>query len=805
MSFFTVTHPVQVPHTTTIIATTPAAKLHKTPSPPSIARPSSVLHLKALELPEILSLIGRFLSQRDALSCVLVSRAWHEAFQPVLWGHVETANDIPPEDMVSHAHYIRSLSLADLTGLDTVLDKCTRLETLILWPDAFENEEDEEDEEDEEEESDGEEEEIQMEEMLFGVKDKAQVGDMKNGGREIVLQGNSNSTVLESQCKSSNDEGEIRLLDHMPQTSPIHPMDQLELHERFSGQNLISGNKNDGSTTGINERERFRRDSGFNETSNQDSSASTTMDMSIALLGMKDAMRIQSPKETEGFHRHHHQKLKKKPQSQLTKLILRNRNLTRVEVYVDRKSPGGSFWRALAASSTSSWCPCPRLSAFQSLVNLQVYKHIKPFLQMCTRLESLDLEQCSLRQLEDSSYYTSLNFSRMKELRFGRIKGTSLQAQLLIMRQCPELRSLDWRVPRLGLPVQEFCEGLRESWPKLESLVLPESRLTDSELAQVLKCSGVVEPTARTRVRQSKAKIMDSRQFLVPDDNLNRMYNGYSGHNTKGLTRFEARRSDFANESFLALKEHGHFDTLRNLDLYQCRGLTSWMIAEILNNCPLLDSFDGYQLFARDIVSFNSDNGNGSSNDDDGYNGTWWACRRIRYLDIHITGFSSDPIQDLQRQWQTFAQLARLEHLVYLSIGGENSRTSSSVADAAESSMSASEGTTASSLSSSYATLNRSYGGIGNGGLDLRLRSGLGQLRTLKKLRMLRFTGLEQRMTEQDVLWMIENLPELKIIQGKLHINQVEQEKLEKLLERNNISAWTTYNQPYGAGHKRRQ
>ncbi|KAF9106248.1 hypothetical protein BGX27_009253 [Mortierella sp. AM989] len=826
MSSFAVTLPTPV-----VFGSLPLTET-TTPLPSNLlSPPPSPPRLKALELPEILTHIGRFLSQHDALSCVLVSRAWHEAFQPVLWGHIETANDISPEDIASHAHYIKSLSLADLTGLGTVLEKCTRLETLILWPDAFENEEDEEDDDDDDEEQD------EDGDKVEGETDQADIGQQDGGG-------NGTTDYFQSTT-------EMPQLNQLPQPPPplsAHPMDEFMQQDPSTG--VASNHHTDGTATsiamsswfGTKEGEKVRRDSGVGddtvgfvheETDNLNSRGSA--DTSVELLGIQGARSIL-PKEVHEDH-----KYCRKPQSPLAKLISRNHNLTRVEVYVERKSPGGSFWRSLAGSSTRS-SSCPRLSAFQSLVNLQVYKHIKPFLQMCTRLESLDLERCSLRQL-DASYYTSLTFSRMKELRFGRIKDTSLQTQLLIMRQCPELRSLDWRVTRLGFPVEEFCEALRNSWPKLKSLVLPESRLTDSELAQILRCSGADTTVAassslsiaraRTRAKVAVALETRSRSHAINNSNCNdSSSSSNNNNNNKGLVRFEVRRSDFANESYRALKGRGHFETLRNLDLYQCPGLASWMIAEILKGCPLLESFDGHQLFARDIVSSSNIGHSGSGNGNGNGNGRgknkqddhieWWVCRGMRFLDLHITGLASDPEQDVQRQWQIFAQLARLEELMYLSVGGKSSRTlpSSSPVITTESeasflpaiattfssppSTSLIHSSASSSSSSSAQPASSNNDGVGSGGLDLRLRSGLGQLWRLKKLRMLRFTGSEQQMTEQDVMWMIENLPELKIVQGKMHTNAEEQEKLEMILENHRISAWTMYNQPY-ARQKQKQ
>ncbi|KAG0317145.1 hypothetical protein BGZ99_006459 [Dissophora globulifera] len=691
----------------------------------------------------------------DAFSCVLVSRTWQQAFQPVLWGHVETANDISPESMKRHAHYIRSLSLADLSGLENVLDNCSRLETLILWPDAFEDEEDEEDEDeeiDEDFEGDGEEE------------DDA-IGDIRLGGvGGVGVEGGDGSVALftkgrpDSNAGGSSNSLVQRYLPLPPLPTP-HPM---ELHTQplvddgvcadGGGQDQLLGAMN-----GTFEKDgdaKVRRDSGFSD------------DTMTLTRGDGDIGQQHSP---------------------LTKLLLHNRNLTRLEVYVERKSPGGSFWRALAVppSSSTVLCPCPRLSTFQSLVNLQVYKHVKSFFQMCMRLESLTLENCSLRQLDVSYYTTKLHFPRMKELKFSRIRDTSLYCQLLIMKQCPELMSLDWRVPRLGFPVEEFCEALREDcWPKLKSLVLLESRLTDEEMARILWSTNIHFNAASANHDSLGVDRLNTTMMPVVHTDA-----------AHGLSRFEVPRSDFGLQAFRALKVRGHFWTLRHLDLLQCPGFESWMAIEILRGCPLLESFDGHQLLVRDIIAGGRGHGHGHGH---GYHGRVedWACTGIKFLNLHITGFAGEPEQDRRAHWQVFAHLARLDQLVYLSIGGRTSvRT---IAGLGLSPLSTSDAAIATTSSPPAETSHPNSAGAlttrrGTSGLDLRLRSGLGQLRTLKKLRMLRFTGLEQEMTTEDVNWMVENFPDLKHIQGRLHTDPEEQTRLEQMLERHNITAWTMY------------
>ncbi|KAF9432837.1 hypothetical protein BGZ76_010248 [Entomortierella beljakovae] len=755
-SSFAVTFPTPVFSTIPLNVAIPTVDDDDSTSKLTLFSPESFqTRINVLELPEILSLIGQYISQHDAISCVLVCRVWHEAFQPVLWEIVKTGYDISPKDVEKHAHHIKNLSLASLDGLQGALVKCTKLKTLILWPDSFDDEEDEED--DDEEEDDEEE-----------GKEEGD-GSVGNGSKEIGFQ---STTGLSAH-------------NHLPQPAPIlHPMESdIQVSGIFGSTSHIGEGS---SRPGGKEMEKLRRDSGFGEETTfnlpQGEGVSVrTMEEEVQFLGVEEAAESLGFEESNmilplrslEYHTSEAKQIRKyqRPPTELSSLVQRNPNLTRIEVYCERKSPGGSFWRALSATdnnSLDSTIQYPRLSAFQSICNLQVYKHIKPFLQMCTQLESLDLEQCSLRQL-DPDYYLSLNFSRMKELRFARIRDTSLYSQLLIMRQCPGLRTLDWKIPRLGFPVQEFCEALRDTWPDLKVLLLPESRLSDSELGQILRSAG-----------EDYSIVARGSSLKIP---------------TKGLTRFEVRRSDFGELAFQALKNSGHFDTLTTLDLYKCQGLSSWMIAEILQGCPLLKSFDGHQLFSRDVVSRAK-----SSGGDDENNRRSWVCRDIQYLDLHFTGFLKRFDQDAQNQRQVFAQIARLESLRYLSIGGKVTGTTATMFEEnteQESLIPSTYPTTTTTTAGSTTTshpgqIRRCY----TGGLSLQLDYGLEQLGTLKKLEILRFTGVDQKMEERDVLWMIENLPQLRIIQGVLHTDHVKQENLETLFESNNISVWTMFNNP---------
>ncbi|KAF8928106.1 hypothetical protein BGZ47_001813 [Haplosporangium gracile] len=738
----------------------------------------------ALDIPEILAHLGSFLTQKDARLCVLVSKAWYHAFQPVLWEHVETANNISPQAMEKHAHHIRTLSLADTSGLETVLLRCTRLRTLVLWPDALEDEEDDNEYENEDYDSEGyyssEEEE---EDQLFGS--------------------HALSTLFGNECPF------ISWTKTEEQKGPLSCSgSSVDLSSRDNGCEWVQDRGEQNAAVGAWEWDKVRRDSGVGE-----ETVAHGLDGEVALFHTagaaqsyaNSALQHQEPSHFQQQHYHHpyqdyhHRQQQEKKQEEtsvlsrenqsiLTELLLRNPGLVHVEVYVERKSPGSSFWRALAATeprpphSPTSSAPAtighwnlgsvmapktsPRLLTFQSLVNLHVHQHIKPFLQMCTRLESLDLEGCTLRQLDDE-YYKGLQFPRLKHIKFGRIKDWGLWSQLLFIRQCHELQTLNWRVPRLGFPVQGFCDALEADWPNLVSLTLPESRLNDGELAKILA-------------------------------------------DAAPLTTLSIRRSDFAEYSFRALKRH--FRTLRQLDLFQCPGLGSDMTQYILESCPLLESFEGNKLLLRDVAQGLC-----------GGRRKGWSCHGLRVLDVHLAGHSSTIAVDhhedaLSVQWMVYSQLAKMDNLVNLSIGGKSAHPHGvepvvaptgvappvpplhySVASAVATTSSFPPSALYTSPRGQTERSGRPSARVSRrriDGLHLSLDDGLGQLSTLKNLRFLRFTGLQQEMEEDDVRWMIEQWPELKVLQGKLHSNERCQNVLESLLAVSGISAWTNYNQP---------
>ncbi|KAG0198852.1 hypothetical protein BGX28_007765 [Mortierella sp. GBA30] len=148
-----------------------------------------------------------------------------------------------------------------------------------------------------------------------------------------------------------------------------------------------------------------------------------------------------------------------------------------------------------------------------------------------------------------------------------------------------------------------------------------------------------------------------------------------------------------------------------------------------------------------------------------------------------------DTQDESEKQWAVYSQLARLNKLTHLSIGGKCSSGAMNGASGMASSL-----TTTTTTGASIPGARDEEAIVGADGLALRLCSGLGQLHTLKELRVLRFTGLEQHLKDEDVEWMVENLPQLRVVQGRLHPDEQCQPRLDAILEKAEISTWTMYN-----------
>ncbi|KAG0220457.1 hypothetical protein BGX31_011006 [Mortierella sp. GBA43] len=178
-----------------------------------------------------------------------------------------------------------------------------------------------------------------------------------------------------------------------------------------------------------------------------------------------------------------------------------------------------------------------------------------------------------------------------------------------------------------------------------------------------------------------------------------------------------------------------------------CPGFTSKMIHQIMTNCPNLTTLRATRLeacdilgtaryqrpirgFARDqktIIDKITDPQPPQQLPQD------WICTNMEHLDIFIGGLQGTP-----REWhnRVFRQLAKLTKLRKLCVG-----PSEQLVDPQKVPES-------------------------GGGLDLRLKAGLGALASLTQLRELKFHGLKQQLEEEDVRWMLNAWPKLRRVDG---------------------------------------
>ncbi|KAK3822684.1 MAG: hypothetical protein J3Q66DRAFT_397163 [Benniella sp.] len=229
------------------------------------------------------------------------------------------------------------------------------------------------------------------------------------------------------------------------------------------------------------------------------------------------------------------------------------------------------------------------------------------------------------------------------------------------------------------------------------------------------------------------------------DENLSEILNG-----CHRLISFRLPRSKIGELTFLSLSRH--FTTLQSLHLEHYTGLTSKMTQQIMASCWRLTALTATTLDAIDIL--------GDANEEESI-GTEtgirdqsqeWVCTDLESFDVFICGLEGKPIEWHQKVIQ---RLAKMTKLTSLSVGPRRYHHSSST------------GT--------------------RDGLDLRLKTGLDALSSMKQLGCLFFNGVWQQMEEQDIRWMIETWPKLYVLQGCMHSDPKQRWKLDQILEERNI------------------
>jgi hypothetical protein len=345
----------------------------------------------------------------------------------------------------------------------------------------------------------------------------------------------------------------------------------------------------------------------------------------------------------------------------------------------------------------SSWSA---LSAHPHLRNLSLcHMVIKAmdaslFWDVCKKLESLTLTNVVIR---GGTISTGVVFDRLSKLDISTDdnEGRNTQDQLDLTLRCPNLKDLRW-CDLQGVEVGEHPNVDTNCipkgwWPHLQRLHIAQN-LRGTEVASILEGIG------------------DERGKLT-----HLMFDGC----------FVRRQGSKAL--------HLHFATLVDLNLAECRFVSSSTFRDILCSCPSLEILYAKGVLARDVVAGGS-----------------WACQQLRELKICFL-FGS---LEMYLQEAVFERLSTLTRLVRLEM---------------------------------HIPKYQFYEEKGK--LEFRLENGLDHLASLRQLTYLDFDRQPEsgayvpQMGKDEVVWMLANWKRLTIISGTLNRNLREDQRLKDALK----------------------
>ncbi|ORZ26544.1 hypothetical protein BCR41DRAFT_348480 [Lobosporangium transversale] len=166
---------------------------------------------------------------------------------------------------------------------------------------------------------------------------------------------------------------------------------------------------------------------------------------------------------------------------------------------------------------------------------------------------------------------------------------------------------------------------------------------------------------------------------------------------------------------------------------FDVRGFkTDGILLAILCNCPCLKQLIGPKITVTEIV-----------------NGAEWVCTKLADLTIYIQAdVDYETIEGLEKQRAVFKQLGKLTRLRSLDLA----------------------------MKTAWHPAMRT--------LNLRLKAGLDELSSLKRLEGLKFHAeIGQQMQPEDATWMMDNWPNIKQLRGNVNANQDIYDSIANILQ----------------------
>ncbi|KAG0259926.1 hypothetical protein BG011_002279 [Mortierella polycephala] len=181
------------------------------------------------------------------------------------------------------------------------------------------------------------------------------------------------------------------------------------------------------------------------------------------------------------------------------------------------------------------------------------------------------------------------------------------------------------------------------------------------------------------------------------------------------LTSLDIEEMQLERSGCISLRRH--FPTLEHLNIRECPYANSPFIQEVLSSCPSLKSLMADSLHARDT-----------------FNGRPWVCIELEKWHVSVDIRSRHGLKRNDHQ-AIFARLGQLQKLKVLDLSLHT----------------------------------QPYYNEGERSIELKLPLGLSALSGLERLRELRLGKTRQWLETRDVLWMVNQWPLLKLVQGNLH------------------------------------
>lgn len=240
------------------------------------------------------------------------------------------------------------------------------------------------------------------------------------------------------------------------------------------------------------------------------------------------------------------------------------------------KSP--EFWTAIAE--------CPRLETLL-VRHEKMFKNGDPreqeaFWSACSRVKDLKLK--NLRFKVAVNVPAALDFGQVRKLKLLESEGWDADKQVAWMERCPELRTLEWAMPKIELPagvVEAPAVTFSASWPNLRELMLSGYEIQDRGLAVVISTAQV-------------------------------------------LVKLSVPQTSFGIMAFAALRAH-HFQVLRHLNFQDCESVTSTMVQETMESCPALEFLQAPLLRSVDVLL-----------------GAPWVCLKLKQLRLQTFLMDAD-------------------------------------------------------------------------------------------------------------------------------------------------------------------